>query len=119
MLVENRLIGMLYRMQFDLNIFNLRWLIFRGKVLVNNKKITYYNAPVHYFEILRFNARESFFFKYDLARRVNEDLLFFGKPRYMFISYRLMFGFVFKEPKKVDLKFPNKAIDVYRSADYY
>ena len=119
MLVENRLIGMLYRIQFDNSIFNLRWLIFRGKVLVNNKIATYYNAPVHYFDILRFNKREAFFFKYEFCKRIENNIYFFGKPRYLFISYRLMFSFVFKEPKRKDLVFPIKAIDVYRSADYY
>jgi hypothetical protein len=30
-----------------------------------------------------------------------------------------MFAFVFKEPKRRDLAFPIKAVDVYRGADYY
>ncbi len=109
---------MLYRMQFNPNIFKLRWSILHGKVLVSNKKVTYCNAPVRYLQVLRFNKRESFFFKYSLFQRIDEGVIFFGKPRYMYISYKLMFGFVFKEPKKNDLVFPIKAIDVYRSADY-
>lgn len=37
----------------------------------------------------------------------------------MIISYKYMFAFVYREPKRVDLAFPNKAVEVYRSADYY
>ncbi len=119
MLIENRVLGMLYRMQINLNVFELRWFVLLGKVLVNNKKITYYNAAIDYFEILRFNLRTSDFLRSEIIERFKLDYFFFSIPRYMFISYKHMFAFVFKEPKKRDLAFPNKAVDLYRSADYY
>lgn len=119
MLVENRVIGMLYRMQINMNIFELRWFVLTGNVLVNNKKITYYNASVDYFNILRFKPRTAEFSWHDIIERFKAGLVYFSIPRYMFVSYNRMLAFVFCEPKRVDLVFPIKFIDVYRSADYY
>jgi ribosomal protein S4 len=119
MLVENRVIGMLYRMQILINIFELRQFVLMGKVLVNNKRLTYYNAAVGYGDIIRFDYRLSVFLRYDIQQRFKRKGLYFNTPRYMFVSYKLMFGFVHKEPRRQDLAFPLKVIDVYRSADFY
>lgn len=119
MLVENRLISLLYRMQINMNIFELRWIIYRRKVLVDNKVIDYANAAVPYFVIVRFNRLNKRKFKHSIVERFTRRLMYFNVPRYLFVSYKLLFAFVFKEPKRVDLAFPIKAVDVYRSADYY
>lgn len=119
MLVENRVLGMLYRMQVNLNVFELRWFVLLGKVYVNNKRVTYYNAAVHYFEIMTFTEKTSYFLRLNIIERFKSRSMYFGIPRYLFVSYKHMFAFVFKEPKRSHLVFPIKAIDVYRSADYY
>ena len=119
MLVENRVVGMLYRMQISMNIFELRWFVLLGNVLLNGRKLTYYNAAVGYFDILRFNLRAADFLRTKIVERFKLGAFYFGIPRYMFVSYKHMFAFVFREPKRLDLAFPIKAIDVYRSADYY
>lgn len=119
MLVENRVLGMLYRMQINMNVFELRWFVLLGNVLVNNKKITYYNAAIGYFEILRFRPRTARILHAQIIERLKLGMSFFGIPRYMFISYKHMFAFVHQEPKRRDLAFPIKAADVYRGADFY
>lgn len=119
MLVENRVLGMLYRMQINMNVFELRWFVLLGNVLVNNKKVTYYNAAVGYFDILRLKVVSTLLFQANIIERFKAGSTYFGIPRYMFVSYKYLFAFVFKEPKRRDLAFPNKAIDVYRSADFY
>ena len=106
-------------MQINMNIFELRWFVLLGNVLVNNKLVTYYNAAIKYFEILRFTARTADFLRIQVIERFKSGVLYFGIPRYMFMSYKHMFAFVFREPKRVDLAFPIKAVDVYRGADYY
>lgn len=119
MLIENRVLGMLYRMQVLLNVFELKSFIIRGKVLINNKKITYYNALINYYDIVTFSEFDSVQIRYDIIKRFSRGSLYFNIPRYMFISYKLMFAFVFTEPKRKDLSFPIKFIDVYRSADFF
>lgn len=119
MLVENRVLGMLYRMQINMNVFELRWFVLSGKVLINNKKVTYCNAPVAYFDIMRFSVRTAELLRAQIIERFKMNATFFSIPRYMCVSYKYMLGFVYREPKRVDLVFPIKAIDVYRSADYY
>jgi len=89
-----------------------------GNVLVNNKKITYCNAAIRYFDIVRFTDRVADLLRAKIVERFKINSTFFSIPRYMHISYKYMLGFVYKEPKRTDLVFPIKAIDVYRSADY-
>lgn len=86
---------------------------------MNNKIITYCNAPVQYFDIVRFPERTADTLRTQIIERFKTGATFFGIPRYMYVSYKYMLAFVFKEPKRRDLAFPIKAIDVYRSADYY
>lgn len=119
MLIENRVLGMLYRMQINMNVFELRWFVLLGNVLVNNKKITYYNAAVGYYDILRFRSVSTWVLRGSLIERFKSGATYFTIPRYMFVSYKYLFAFVYAEPKRADLAFPNKAIDVYRSADFY
>lgn len=91
-----------------------------GNVLVNNKKITYYNAAVKYFEVLRIRHwRASDAVQTSLIERIKSKAIYFNVPRYLFVNYKHMFAFVYAEPKRVDLVFPNKAVEVYRGADYY
>jgi hypothetical protein len=90
-----------------------------GNVLVNNKKVTYYNAAVNYFEILRIRQlRVSDSIQNSIIERIKANIIYFNIPRYLFVSYKYMFAFVYTEPKRADLVFPNRAIEVYRSADY-
>jgi ribosomal protein S4 len=119
MLVENRVLGMLYRMQINMNVFELRWFVLRGNVFLNNRAVTYYNAAVDYFVILRIKEKLVIKLRAALVERFKIEALYFGIPKYMFVSYKYMFAFVYKEPKRSDLSFPIKAIDVYRSADFY
>lgn len=119
MLIENRVLGMLYRMQINMNVFELRWFVLLGNVLINNKKVTYYNAAVKYFDILRFRVVSTWLLRASIIEKFKSGVTYFNIPRYMFVSYKHLFAFVYKEPKRGDLVFPNKAIDVYRSADFY
>lgn len=117
LLVENRLIGMLYRFQVSLNIFDLRLFILKGLVLIDGNLKTYFNEPIPMFSILTFKNPESKRLHYDIVKRFRRGFLYFNVPRYMFVSYKLMFAFVYREPKRIDLAFPLKIIDVYRGAD--
>lgn len=90
-----------------------------GNVLINNTKVTYYNAAVNYYDILRFRSVSTWLLRGSIIERFKSNATYFTIPRYMFVSYKYLFAFVYAEPKRVDLAFPNKAIDVYRSADFY
>lgn len=117
MYVENRLIGMLYRFQISLNIFDLRLFVLTGVTLINGESKTYFNELVPMFSLLTFKKEISKKLHYDITRRFKRGQLYFNVPRYMFVSYKLMFAFVYREPKKIDLAFPLKIIDVYRGVD--
>lgn len=118
MILENRLVSLLYRMQINMNIFELRWFVYQRKVFVDNKIIDYTNASVQYFSIIRFNKYDKQKIKNAILARFKRKLMYFNIPRYLVINYKLLFAFVFKEPKRKDIKFPIKIIDIYRGADY-
>lgn len=119
MLIEGRIISVLYRMQFLLNVFELRFFIRGGNVLVNNKLLTYHNAAITYADIVRLKKWTSHNIRYALIKRLRDMSFFFNIPRYMIISYKLMFGFIYQEPKRRDLSYPIAAVDIYRCADVY
>lgn len=94
MLIENRVAGILYRMHFLSNIFELRHFILTGNVLLENKLVTYYNAPVSYGEIIRLRTFTSKNIKLNIIKRFVRGGFYFNVPRYLYVSYKLMFGFV-------------------------
>jgi ribosomal protein S4 len=118
LLIENRLVFMLYRMQFCLNIFDLRCFVENTGALVNGERFTYCNLPVAFGSIVRLDTKWTKITYYYLYRRMIRNQFYFNIPRYMFISYKLMFGLVYREPKLRDLVYPISHLDIYRACDY-
>ena len=117
MLIENRLFSMLYRMHFISNIFSIRSFILNKNVYLNKRIVTFPNMKVWYGDILQLDSLKSKIIKLDLIKRFVLSNMYFSVPNYMFVSYKLMFGFVYKEPLMVDITYPNDLIDIYRVAD--
>lgn len=102
------------------SVFQLRHFIFNKHVLINNKIITLCNAPLQLGDVIRLRVKSmGLKIRFDLIRRFSRGMLYFNVPRFLYVSYKLMFGLVFDEPRKIDLAYPQKFIDVYRGADIY
>lgn len=119
-LVECRLLTLLYRMHWLYSVFQLRPFIFNNNVLVNDKVVTLCNFAINFGDIVC--LKESFVesrVRFDIIRRFSRHMLFFNVPRFLYVNYKFMFGTLIKEPKKEDLAYPQKVMDIYRGADVY
>lgn len=119
-LVECRLLTLLYRMHWLYSVFQLRPFIFNKNVLVNNEVVTLCNFSIDFGDIVR--LKDPFVesrVRFDIVRRFSQRMLFFNVPRFLYVNYKFMFGTLIQEPKKEDLAYPQKVMDIYRGADVY
>lgn len=118
LLVENRAVFILYRLQFSLNIFDLKRFVENIGLLVNGVLVTYCNLAIGFGSTVMLSSYWTKVVKYYLTKRILNRRFYFGIPRYLFVSYKLMFGFVYREPKLRDVVYPVRYLDVYRGADF-
>lgn len=57
--------------------------------------------------------------RFDIIRRFSRRMLLFNVPRFLYVNYKFMFGTLVQEPKKRDLAYTQKVMDIYRGADVY
>lgn len=87
---------------------------------VNNKSITLCNFSINFGDIVQLSQPEvRSRIRFDIIRRFSRKMLFFNVPRFLFVSYKFMFGSLIDEPKRKDLAYPQKSMDIYRGADIY
>lgn len=119
-LVECRLLTLLYRMHWLYSVFQIRPFIFNKNVLVNNSIVTLCNYSINFGDIVRLLKPTMVSrIKFDIIRRFSRKMLFFNVPRFLYVSFKFMFGTLIDEPKKEDLAYPQKSMDIYRGADIY
>jgi len=119
-LIEGRLLTLLYRMHWLYSVFQIRPFIFNKNVLVNNTIITLCNFSINFGDFVRLkDKRINGRIRFDIIRRFSRGMLFFNVPRFLFVSFKFMFGLLIGEPKRKDLAFPQKTMDIYRGADVY
>ncbi len=117
-LLEGRLASIIYRTNFIFSMFEVISFIKAGNVLVNNVLINYVNyvARVGDFLTFLYNVRAKF--RLNFIKRFKTQTILFNTPRYMFVSYKLFFAFMEKQPMDNDLIYPIK-LDIYRATAYY
>jgi ribosomal protein S4 len=119
-LVECRLLTLLYRMHWLYSVFQIRHFIFNKNVLVNNRVVTLCNFAINFGDIVR--LRDPLMVsrvRFDIIRRFSRRMLLFNVPRFLYVNYKFMFGTLVQEPKKRDLAYTQKVMDIYRGADVY
>jgi ribosomal protein S4 len=117
--VEGRLFMILYRISFVTNLFMIKSLLDIGLFTINTKVETHIHAMANVgdFISVRYDYRE--ILHNDMVLRLKNDVIFFNVPRFLMVSYRLMFALFLYKPRKKDLYFPTEAIDVYLGTEYY
>ena len=115
--LEGRLASVLYRMNFVSNIFTLRQFVTYGHVIVGLRVQTFLNFNVGLCEAVRVQPDCQGLLEVGLFRRLLQGRIYFNTPRYMYVNYQLMFGFLYCEPGENDVAFPI-GIDVYRGMDH-
>ena len=83
---ETRLDTILYRSKFCNSIENARQLIIHGKILVNNRTITYKNYKLKPGDLIAINSQYIYLIEKNLKRAQTWPL----PPKYLFINYKTM-----------------------------
>jgi len=115
--IEGSVIGMLYRMQVYSNMFDIYKFIVFGNVLIENNIITYPKRILAIGEILSFEKYSKELLRLNKLNRIILKRHRFNRPRYMYISHKFMFGFIYRNIRRVDLAYRYRNIDIYRGAD--
>lgn len=116
--IEGRLISLIYRTNFIISMFEIIEYIKRGSVIVNGKVLSYVNANVNIGDIVSFNNVDILKFRLNFIKRFRTQGFIFNTPRYLFVSYKLFFAFMERQPSDNDIAFPIK-LDMYRATGYY
>lgn len=118
LLLEGRMVSMVYRSNFYDNLFEILSIVRAGMLRVNGKCINYVNASLVVGDILSPEKAIRAIFKKNMLKRVYNEGFVFNKPRYMIANYKLIISYMYVEPRDKDLAFPVK-LDIYRATGYY
>lgn len=99
-------------------MFDIIECVKRNKILINGFISNYVNKNLDIGDIISFCNIDIMKFKSDLLKRLRVMGFIFNTPRYLFISYKLFFIFMERQPCDDDLAFPIK-LDIYRATGYY
>jgi hypothetical protein len=51
--------------------------------------------------------------------RLQDNVIFWIVPRFLMVSYKLMFGILVFKPRRKDLYFPINVVDIFVGTEYY
>lgn len=117
-LIEGRLLGIVYRTNLLRNMFRIVDFIKEGNILMNGKWINTINTRIPVSTFIFFNLQYKDFLLFKFKRRLIANTVLFNTPRFLFISYKFMFCFLYRLPQKKDLVYPIY-LDIYRLTGYY
>jgi len=118
LLLEGRLVPMIYRTNFIYSMFEAIAFVREGNVYVNNELQNYVNYVVKVGDFFTFERRRWTQFRYNFLKRYQTGTLIFSTPRYMYINYKLYYAFMERAPRRKDLVYPIK-LDIYRATAYF
>jgi hypothetical protein len=118
--IEGSLFMYLYRSNFITNLFMIKSVMELGIFLVNNKRryhTHYYTIPGDIITVLR-----SYFhvLKDDIFLRLEQDIIVRPTPRYMEISFKLLYIFCMRKPNlfELSLHYTSNDVDVFVGVDF-
>lgn len=116
--LECRLLAVIYRLNFINSPFEIIRFIRDGNVFLDFKKVSYVNFPIPIGKFITINKLLESRIKSFLKRRLRFKAVLFNIPRFLFVSYKFMFAYLYKYPSKKDLIYPIP-IDIQRITGYY
>jgi hypothetical protein len=117
LLLECRIMSILYRTNFLHNIFEIIQFIKSGNVYLNYKQVTFINNSMDFTSHLSCSKKTINRLRFLLKRRLTNKIILFGIPRFLFVSYLFFFAYLCKLPKKKDFVYPY-ALDIQRITGY-
>ena len=109
---------MCYRLYFVKNIFEVKKFLFHKNLMVNKKLVDFPNYKIRMYDIIQ--VRSEFLekiIKLRLLINLKNSIIYTPVPRFIFMNYKLMYGYIYTYPKIMDLSFPKNLLDYYRTGD--
>lgn len=117
LLLECRVMAIFYRTNFLCNIFEILQFIKAGNVFVNFKKVTHFNSSITNYSRINCSIGSIPRLRLFLMKRLENQILLFNTPKFLFVSYYFFFAMICKLPVKKDLVYPF-ALDIQRITGY-
>jgi hypothetical protein len=106
-----------YRLYFVKNIFEVKRFLFRKNLVVNKKTVGLPNFYINMFDIIQVSSSYlEHIIKLRVLKNLKDGVIYTPVPRYIYMNYIFMFGFIFRFPKLNDLAFPKNLLDYYKGA---
>lgn len=117
-LLEGRILHIFYRTNFLTDLFWIMDFIKNGNVLLNKNSITFYNIIVNIGTFITFKNKWKKYLYTRLKKRAKIRALLFNTPKYLHISYRLLYAILLRKPQKTELVY-KVPLDIQRITGYY
>lgn len=117
LLLECRVMAIFYRTNFLCNIFEILQFIKAGYVYINLKKAKHVNSSIS--NLSRINCSRITIprLRHFLIKRLENQIILFNTPKFLFVSYYFFFAFICKLPMKKDFVYPF-SLDIQRITGY-
>jgi ribosomal protein S4 len=116
--LEGRLYMMVYRSNFITNLFMIRNIVRKGIFNVNGTTRYHFNYVMKLGDILQVNFRFKRLIRIDLLMRLEQNIILWYPPAYLYPNFNFMFVMFRRKPKIKDLYFPIR-IDLLIGSEYY
>ena len=117
--VEGRLFMLIYRLNFVNNLFMIKTLLDLGLFTINNKVKYHIHAMANVGDLISVKKEYIDILRNDLILRMQNNVIFWIVPRFLMVSFKLMFAILVYKPRKKDLYFPIDVMDVFIGTEYY
>ena len=110
--LECRVAVISYRLHFVENVFEVRRFLYLENLMVNKKIISLPNISIKIFDIIQLTDKAlEISVKHSLLQKIRNGFVYAGIPRYMQMSFSLMFSYIYRYPRLNDLSFPSNSLD--------
>lgn len=117
LLLECRVMAIFYRTNFLWNIFEILQFIKAGHVYINLKKAKHVNSSINNLSRINCSRKAIPRLRHFLIKRLENQIILFNTPKFLFVSYYFFFAYLCKLPMKKDFVYPF-ALDIQRITGY-
>jgi ribosomal protein S4 len=117
LLLECRVMAILYRTNFLWNIFEILQFIKAGYLFIDSKKAIHVNSQITNSSRINCSNKAIPRLRHFLIKRLENQIILFNTPKFLFVSYYFFFAYICKLPTKKDFVYPF-SLDIQRITGY-
>lgn len=117
LLLECRVMAIFYRTNFLWNIFEILQFIKAGHVFIDLKRARHVNSSISNLSRINCSKKSIPRLRHFLIKRLENQIILFNTPKFLFVSYYFFFAYICKLPMKKDFVYPF-SLDIQRITGY-